>query len=64
MSDISSPVFQQTDATHVSDYVLPTVYAGPTLTLLPASTINSTHINAIFRCQVRPNLPESGRSWP
>ena len=35
-----------------SDYVLPTAYAGPTVTLLPSSTVNSTHVNAIFRCQV------------
>ena len=35
-----------------SDYVLPDPYAGPKITLLPASKVNSTHINAIFRCQV------------
>ncbi|KAI8989711.1 hypothetical protein BD414DRAFT_484998 [Trametes punicea] len=33
------------------DYVLPNPYAGPKITLLPASHVNSTHINAIFRCQ-------------
>ncbi|TBU49152.1 hypothetical protein BD309DRAFT_948220 [Dichomitus squalens] len=33
------------------DYVLPLAYEGPQITLLPASTINSTHVNAIFRCQ-------------
>ncbi|KAI0664668.1 CBD9-like protein [Cubamyces menziesii] len=33
------------------DYVLPDPYAGPKITLLPASKVNSTHINAIFRCQ-------------
>ncbi|KAI0748539.1 hypothetical protein C8Q80DRAFT_1172344 [Daedaleopsis nitida] len=33
------------------DYVLPLAYAGPKITLLPSSTANSTHVNAIFRCQ-------------
>ncbi|KAI0780650.1 CBD9-like protein [Trametes elegans] len=33
------------------DYVLPTLYSGPKITLLPPSQVNSTHINAIFRCQ-------------
>ncbi|OJT08655.1 Cellobiose dehydrogenase [Trametes pubescens] len=33
------------------DYVLPSPYAGPKITLLPPSKINSTHVNAIFRCQ-------------
>ncbi|KAI0647339.1 hypothetical protein C8Q79DRAFT_1009446 [Trametes meyenii] len=33
------------------DYVLPQPYAGPQITLLPSSKVNSTHINAIFRCQ-------------
>nr|VWO94841.1 Beta-xylanase (EC [Ganoderma boninense] len=33
------------------DYVLPTAYAGPEITLLPPATVNSTHVNAIFRCQ-------------
>ncbi|KAI0723976.1 hypothetical protein C8T65DRAFT_628099 [Cerioporus squamosus] len=33
------------------DYVLPTAYAGPKVTVLPSSTVNSTHVNAIFRCQ-------------
>ncbi|KIP12262.1 carbohydrate-binding module family 1 protein [Phlebiopsis gigantea 11061_1 CR5-6] len=34
-----------------SGYVLPDVYTGPTLTLLPGSGVNSTHITATFRCQ-------------
>nr|AAU12274.1 cellulose binding iron reductase [Phanerodontia chrysosporium] len=34
-----------------SGYVLPTAYAGPQITLLPSSSINSTHIKATFRCQ-------------
>ncbi|KII89157.1 hypothetical protein PLICRDRAFT_40791 [Plicaturopsis crispa FD-325 SS-3] len=32
-------------------YVLPTPYEGPTITLLPDSHVNSTHIQATFRCQ-------------
>jgi len=34
-----------------SGYVLPEVYTGPTITLLPSSTVNSTYIKATFRCQ-------------
>ncbi|KAI0797654.1 carbohydrate-binding cytochrome b562 [Abortiporus biennis] len=34
-----------------SGYVLPDPYAGPKITLLPDSTVNSTHIKASFRCQ-------------
>ncbi|KAI0822858.1 CBD9-like protein [Trametes gibbosa] len=34
-----------------NDYVLPTPYAGPKITILPPSKVNSTHINAVFRCQ-------------
>ncbi|KAI0372944.1 CBD9-like protein [Pilatotrama ljubarskyi] len=33
------------------DYVLPEPYAGPKITLLPQLKVNTTHINAIFRCQ-------------
>ncbi|KAI0318929.1 hypothetical protein OF83DRAFT_1112956 [Amylostereum chailletii] len=32
-------------------YVLPEMYPGPILTVLPGSGVNSTHINASFRCQ-------------
>lgn len=39
------------------DYVLPDPYAGPKLTLLPDSTVNSTHIKATFRCQVYHLMP-------
>ncbi|CAL1705115.1 unnamed protein product [Somion occarium] len=34
-----------------SGYVMPLPYAGPKVTLLPDSTVNSTHIKASFRCQ-------------
>ncbi|EKM55178.1 carbohydrate-binding module family 1 protein [Phanerochaete carnosa HHB-10118-sp] len=34
-----------------SGYVLPLAYAGPQITLLPSSAVNSTHIRATFRCQ-------------
>ncbi|KAI0345356.1 carbohydrate-binding cytochrome b562 [Trametopsis cervina] len=34
-----------------SGYVLPDVYTGPKITLLPDSQVNSTHIKASFRCQ-------------
>jgi len=34
-----------------SEYTLPTAYSGPQITLLPDSTVNSTHIKATFRCQ-------------
>lgn len=33
-------------------YIQPTSYAGPVVTMLPSSKVNSTHISAIFRCQV------------
>ncbi|KAI0780649.1 hypothetical protein BD413DRAFT_498896 [Trametes elegans] len=33
-------------------HVLPSPYPGPKITLLPSSQVNSTHINAVFRCQV------------
>ncbi|KIJ69058.1 carbohydrate-binding module family 1 protein [Hydnomerulius pinastri MD-312] len=32
-------------------YVQPTPYAGPLITLLPDTKVNSTHIKASFRCQ-------------
>lgn len=32
-------------------YVQPLLYSGPKITLLPDSTVNSTHIKASFRCQ-------------
>lgn len=35
-----------------SGYSLPSTYAGPKVTLLPSSTVNSTHVKATFRCQV------------
>ncbi|KDQ60924.1 carbohydrate-binding module 1 protein [Jaapia argillacea MUCL 33604] len=34
-----------------SGYVQPLPYAGPVITLLPDSVVNSTHIKASFRCQ-------------
>jgi len=34
-----------------SGYVQPTVYSGPTITMLKGSIVNSTHIAATFRCQ-------------
>ncbi|KAF8582996.1 carbohydrate-binding module family 1 protein [Ramaria rubella] len=32
-------------------YVQPLPYSGPTITMLPGSGVNSTHIKATFRCQ-------------
>lgn len=49
----SLPWPSDTDENLYSDYVLPAPYAGPKITLLSPSKINSTHVNAIFRCQVR-----------
>ena len=40
------------DLIYSRGYIQPTAYAGPTITLLPDSTVNSTHIKASFRCQV------------
>ncbi|EIW84939.1 carbohydrate-binding module family 1 protein [Coniophora puteana RWD-64-598 SS2] len=34
-----------------SGYTQPTPYDGPTITLLPDTMVNSTHIKASFRCQ-------------
>ncbi|KAI0765073.1 cellobiose dehydrogenase [Fomes fomentarius] len=36
---------------YATGYIQPTVYAGPTLTTLPSSTVNSTHWKYVFRCQ-------------
>jgi len=34
-----------------SGYTQPSAYAGPTITMLPGSGVNSTYITASFRCQ-------------
>jgi hypothetical protein len=36
---------------YASSYAYPTYYAGPVLTTLPYTTINSTHWRWVFRCQ-------------
>ncbi|KAI0746657.1 cellobiose dehydrogenase [Daedaleopsis nitida] len=36
---------------YASAYELPAPYAGPTLTTLPSSSVNSTHWKYVFRCQ-------------
>nr|AAC32197.1 cellobiose dehydrogenase [Trametes cinnabarina] len=36
---------------YATAYQLPDVYAGPTITTLPSSLVNSTHWKFVFRCQ-------------
>ncbi|KAI1798304.1 cellobiose dehydrogenase [Ganoderma leucocontextum] len=36
---------------YATAYTQPTAYAGPTLTTLPSSSVNSTHWKYVFRCQ-------------
>nr|BAC20641.1 cellobiose dehydrogenase [Grifola frondosa] len=36
---------------YATDYIQPVPYAGPTLTTLPSSSVNSTHWKFVFRCQ-------------
>ncbi|KAI0635059.1 cellobiose dehydrogenase [Trametes polyzona] len=38
-------------ARYATGYTLPTTYAGPTITTLPSSSVNSTHWKFVFRCQ-------------
>ncbi|KAI8986846.1 hypothetical protein BD414DRAFT_545310 [Trametes punicea] len=36
---------------YATEYALPDVYEGPTITTLPSSMVNSTHWKFVFRCQ-------------
>ncbi|OJT10842.1 Cellobiose dehydrogenase [Trametes pubescens] len=38
-------------ARYATGYTLPAAYAGPTITQLPSSSVNSTHWKFVFRCQ-------------
>ena len=52
-----------TNANLHSGYTQPTIYSGPTITMLPSSHINSTHIQADFRCQVHRTDSSPALCW-
>jgi cellobiose dehydrogenase (acceptor) len=51
MSECFGTYKTQVDIFSDSGYTYPALYAGPTITTLPYTTINSTHWRWVFRCQ-------------